>query len=232
MDPRRGRPAAGRTRPDRRLRPRRPAREQQPEVPRRVRRPRRRRSPARRRSPGCCEPARSRTTASRSSARTCCTTSSTRWCCTSTGSRWPGLPARLHYALPQDQALTAVAKPYWFDAAGEFRTDVGPSHGAAGPRPGHRRLHRHRPGPPAALPGSGRHHRPGHHGHRDPRAHLGGLAQRGASPCLSPRPTTSSASRRSTCGSWTRRAPGAASPPSTPATRPPCRRSPPRASTS
>ena len=43
------------------------------------------------------------------------------------GQQMAGLPARLHYALPQEQALTAVAKPYWFDASGEFRTDVGPS---------------------------------------------------------------------------------------------------------
>ena len=35
-------------------------------------------------------------------------------------------PARLYYALPQDQALTAVAKPYWFDATTESRTDTGP----------------------------------------------------------------------------------------------------------
>lgn len=32
-----------------------------------------------------------------------------------------GKPARLHYAFPEEQALTAVAKPYWFDAAREFR---------------------------------------------------------------------------------------------------------------
>jgi mannose/cellobiose epimerase-like protein (N-acyl-D-glucosamine 2-epimerase family) len=31
-------------------------------------------------------------------------------------------PARLHYAFPADQALTAVAKPYWFDALAETRT--------------------------------------------------------------------------------------------------------------
>ena len=35
-------------------------------------------------------------------------------------------PARLYFAFPEDQALTAVAKPYWFDAAGESRTDTGP----------------------------------------------------------------------------------------------------------
>ncbi len=34
-------------------------------------------------------------------------------------------PARLYYALPEDQALTAVAKPYWFDASGEARRVVG-----------------------------------------------------------------------------------------------------------
>jgi hypothetical protein len=33
-----------------------------------------------------------------------------------------GRPARLYYAFPAEQALTAVAKPYWFDAAGETRT--------------------------------------------------------------------------------------------------------------
>ena len=29
-----------------------------------------------------------------------------------------GKPAKLYYAFPAEQALTAVAKPYWFDAAG------------------------------------------------------------------------------------------------------------------
>lgn len=33
-----------------------------------------------------------------------------------------GEPAKLHYAFPADQALALVAKPYWFDAAGESRT--------------------------------------------------------------------------------------------------------------
>ena len=32
-----------------------------------------------------------------------------------------GRPATLYYAFPADQALTAVAKPYWFDASGETR---------------------------------------------------------------------------------------------------------------
>jgi hypothetical protein len=36
-----------------------------------------------------------------------------------------GRPARLHYAFPHDQALAAVARPYWFDATGQSRTDVG-----------------------------------------------------------------------------------------------------------
>ncbi len=36
-----------------------------------------------------------------------------------------GLPARLHYAFPAQEALTAVAKPYWFDASGEFRKVTG-----------------------------------------------------------------------------------------------------------
>ena len=32
-----------------------------------------------------------------------------------------GRPARLFYAFPEDQALTAEAEPYWFDAAQESR---------------------------------------------------------------------------------------------------------------
>ena len=32
-----------------------------------------------------------------------------------------GRPASLYYAFPEDQALTAIAKPYWFDAAQEAR---------------------------------------------------------------------------------------------------------------
>ena len=32
-----------------------------------------------------------------------------------------GRPAKLYYAFPAEQALTAVAKPYWFDAATETR---------------------------------------------------------------------------------------------------------------
>jgi hypothetical protein len=38
------------------------------------------------------------------------------------GQALEGEPARLYYAFPAEQALTAVAKPYWFDAAGEART--------------------------------------------------------------------------------------------------------------
>jgi N-acylglucosamine 2-epimerase len=36
-----------------------------------------------------------------------------------------GKPAKLYYAFPSDEALTAVAKPYWFDASGEFREVTG-----------------------------------------------------------------------------------------------------------
>jgi hypothetical protein len=43
-----------------------------------------------------------------------------------------GQPARLYYALPHDQALTAVAKPYWFDATGQSRTVVRPLEALAG----------------------------------------------------------------------------------------------------
>lgn len=38
------------------------------------------------------------------------------------GQALEGKPATLYYALPADQALTAVAEPYWFDAAGQTRT--------------------------------------------------------------------------------------------------------------
>jgi hypothetical protein len=38
------------------------------------------------------------------------------------GRAFEGRPAKLYYAFPADQALTAVAKPYWFDAAAETRT--------------------------------------------------------------------------------------------------------------
>ena len=37
-----------------------------------------------------------------------------------------GRPARLYYALPEDLALTAETRPYWFDATGQERTDLGP----------------------------------------------------------------------------------------------------------
>ena len=38
------------------------------------------------------------------------------------GRAMEGRPARLYYAFPEDQALTAVAEPYWFDATGQTRT--------------------------------------------------------------------------------------------------------------
>ena len=37
-----------------------------------------------------------------------------------------GRPARLYYALPHDQALTATTRPYWFDSTGQERTDLRP----------------------------------------------------------------------------------------------------------
>ena len=37
-----------------------------------------------------------------------------------------GRPARLYYALPRDQALTAETRPYWFDSTGQERTDLTP----------------------------------------------------------------------------------------------------------
>ena len=45
-----------------------------------------------------------------------------------------GRPARLHYAFPAEQALTAVAKPYWFDAAAERRQVGGAVLGMPGRR--------------------------------------------------------------------------------------------------
>jgi mannose/cellobiose epimerase-like protein (N-acyl-D-glucosamine 2-epimerase family) len=41
------------------------------------------------------------------------------------GRKLEGKPANLHYAFPSRQALTAVAKPYWFDATGEYREVTG-----------------------------------------------------------------------------------------------------------
>ncbi|MGH3477788.1 MAG: PxKF domain-containing protein, partial [Nocardioidaceae bacterium] len=41
------------------------------------------------------------------------------------GRELEGKPANLYYALPADRALTAVAKPYWFDATGEYREVTG-----------------------------------------------------------------------------------------------------------
>ena len=45
-----------------------------------------------------------------------------------------GKPAKVYYAFPEAEALTAVAKPYWFDAAGESRTVAG----SLDALPGHR----------------------------------------------------------------------------------------------
>jgi N-acylglucosamine 2-epimerase len=41
------------------------------------------------------------------------------------GRKLEGKPAKLYYAFPADQALTAVAKPYWFDATNEYREVTG-----------------------------------------------------------------------------------------------------------
>jgi hypothetical protein len=41
------------------------------------------------------------------------------------GRELEGKPAKLYYAFPASQALRAVAKPYWFDASGEFREVTG-----------------------------------------------------------------------------------------------------------
>ena len=52
------------------------------------------------------------------------------------GRAMEGRPAELHYALPEDLALTAEAEPYWFDSTTEHRV-VG---GAVDLLPGHRHV--------------------------------------------------------------------------------------------
>ncbi len=52
------------------------------------------------------------------------------------GRAMEGRPAELHYALPEDLALTAEAEPYWFDATTEHRV-VGEAVAAL---PGHRHV--------------------------------------------------------------------------------------------
>jgi len=52
------------------------------------------------------------------------------------GRAMEGRPAVLHYALPEDVALTAEAEPYWFDATTEHRTVGGP----VDVLPGHRQV--------------------------------------------------------------------------------------------
>ena len=42
------------------------------------------------------------------------------------GQALEGRPARLYYALPHDQALTAETRPYWFESTGQERTDLAP----------------------------------------------------------------------------------------------------------
>ena len=41
-------------------------------------------------------------------------------------------PARLYYALPRSTSLVAETRPYWFDATGQERTDLGPLAGLPG----------------------------------------------------------------------------------------------------
>ena len=93
------------------------------------------------------------------------------------GRAMEGRPARLYYAFPEDQALTAVAEPYWFDATGQTRT-VGPEL-VEPPRAPTRSSRLHRPGrrPSADLPGAGRHRRPHERCHRLSELDRGGLAQ-------------------------------------------------------
>ena len=52
------------------------------------------------------------------------------------GRAMEGAPAELHYALPEDVALTAEAEPYWFDATTEHRMVGGP----VDVLPGHRHV--------------------------------------------------------------------------------------------
>ncbi|WP_243056550.1 AGE family epimerase/isomerase [Nocardioides sp. SR21] len=48
------------------------------------------------------------------------------------GRAMEGRPARLHYAFPMATALVAEARPYWFDATGQERIDLGALAGLPG----------------------------------------------------------------------------------------------------
>ena len=112
-----------------------------------------------------------------------------------------GLPARLHYAFPTTQALTAQAEPYWFDATGERRVVRTRSRrcpvtaSSRSSSPASVRAARHRSRHPTTRPPRPR--RPWCPPSRTPR---GGTARTSRS--RSPPPTQEWASRRST--SWWR----------------------------
>ena len=69
-----------------------------------------------------------------------------------------GRPASLYYAFPEDEALTAVAKPYWFDAAQAGPRRPGRPGVAAWTRTRRGRVHRPQRRAPSALPRTRRHH--------------------------------------------------------------------------
>ena len=113
-----------------------------------------------------------------------------------------GRPARLYYAFPEDQALTAVAKPYWFDAAGGV-ADRSPT--SWPPCPGGAlvevELHRPRtPYLPPPFPAPDDTTAPTTAATVSPAASLSWLAprRRGGVPAVGRRRRRSSASRRST----------------------------------
>ena len=87
-----------------------------------------------------------------------------------------GLPARLHYALPEDQSLTAVAQPYWFQATGQTRTVGAPLEVPSGAPHRDRRLHRPRRRTGPALPPARGRHLSGHRHHGDTGTHRFRLA--------------------------------------------------------
>ena len=93
-----------------------------------------------------------------------------------------GRPAKLYYAFPAEQALTAVAKPYWFDAAGGD-TDSHPRPDDAPRAQGRRgRVRRDRRGAPEPLPLHPTTRRSEHSPHRNPQRERGWLEQRADDP--------------------------------------------------
>ena len=98
-----------------------------------------------------------------------------------------GRPASLYYAFPEDEALTAVAKPYWFDAAQEARASGATWRRCPGGRSSRSRSPGSTPCPRRRTPHptTARHPRPsrrssrGEHGRLAPRRRRRGPERRG-----------------------------------------------------